>query len=104
MEIKKVSVLGAGNIGVGVVTDLILHRIDAAVVVDVSAQILDRAKAQILDNARYAPMLSKSLPRMAKEEVLRRTKLTTQLSNVASCDFVIEDVTGAAEIVMPEHV
>src|ERR1700677_1114263 len=92
MEIKKVAVLGAGNIGVGVVTDLILHGIDA-VVVDVSAETLDRAKAQILDNVRYAPMLSKSLPKMAKDEALRRTKLTTQLSDVASCDFVIENVT-----------
>ena len=92
MEIKKVAVLGAGNIGVGVVTDLILHGIDA-VVVDVSAEILDRAKAQILDNVRYAPMLSKSLPKMAKDEALRRTNLTTQLSDVASCDFVIENVT-----------
>ncbi len=97
MEIKKVAVLGAGNIGVGVVTDLILHGIDA-VVVDVSAEILDRAKAQILDNVRYAPMLSKSLPRMAKEEALRRTTLTTQLSDVASCDFVIENVTEDWEV------
>jgi 3-hydroxybutyryl-CoA dehydrogenase len=92
MGMTRVAVLGAGNIGVGVVTDLILHGIDA-VVVDVSADILDRAKAQILDNVRYAPMLSKSLPRMTKDEALRRLTLTTQLSDVACCDFVIENVT-----------
>jgi 3-hydroxybutyryl-CoA dehydrogenase len=92
MEIRKVAVLGAGNIGVGVVTDLILHGI-SAVVVDVSSEILGRAKAQILDHVRYAPMLAPSLPRLTKDEAARRMTLTTDLNDIGSCDFVIENVT-----------
>ncbi len=97
MEIKKVGVLGAGNIGVGVVTDLILHDI-SAVVVDVSDEILQSARDAVLSNVRFAPMLLKSLPKMSKQEALARMHLTTDMSDLASCDFVIENVTENWEI------
>jgi 3-hydroxybutyryl-CoA dehydrogenase len=92
MEFKQVGVLGAGNIGIGVVTDLVLHGI-AAVVVDVSRDILQRAQAEVLKNIRFAPLLSKTLPKVTKEEALQRMTLTTDIAQVASCDFVIENVT-----------
>jgi 3-hydroxybutyryl-CoA dehydrogenase len=92
MEIKRVGVVGAGNIGVGVVTDLILHGI-SAVVVDVSPKILQRAKAEVLNNVRFAPLLSKSLPRISQQQALERMTLTTELPDVGVCDFVIENVT-----------
>jgi len=92
MEIKRVGVVGAGNIGVGVVTDLILHGI-STVVVDVSPEILQRAKADVLNNVRFAPLLSKSLPRISRQQALERMSLTTELTDVGVCDFVIENVT-----------
>jgi len=92
MGISRVAVLGAGNIGVGVVTDLVLHGI-SAVVVDVSADVLARAEGEIQKNIRYAPMLSKSLPKLTRQEAAQRMTLTTNLTEVAECDFVIENVT-----------
>ena len=92
MEFRQIGVLGAGNIGVGVVTDLVLHGI-TAVVVDISQEILQRAQAEVLKNIRFAPALSKTLPRVTKEEASSRMVLTTDLKAVATCDFVIENVT-----------
>lgn len=97
MQISKVGVLGAGNIGVGVVTDLVLHCI-SAVVVDVSEDVLARAREAVLDHVRFAPMLSKSLPRISKQEALSRIQLTTDIRDLASCQFVIENVTESWEI------
>lgn len=97
MEFRQVGVLGAGNIGTGVVTDLVLHGI-SVVVVDISEEILQRARADVLKNLRCVPLLSKTLPRITREEALRRMVLTTELEAVASCDFVIENVTESWEI------
>jgi len=97
MTFRKIGVLGAGNIGVGVVTDLVLHGI-SAVVVDVSDEILRRAQAEVLKNVRFAPLLAKKLPRVTKEEAVARMVLTTDLRDAASCDFIIENVTENWEI------
>jgi 3-hydroxybutyryl-CoA dehydrogenase len=92
MKLTHVGVVGAGNIGAGVVTDLVLHGINA-VVVDLSEEILKKAEAQVLKNIRFASLFSKSLPRLTREDTSKRLVLTTELRDVASCDFVIENVT-----------
>lgn len=97
MAITRVAVLGAGNIGAGVVTDLVLHGI-SAVVVDVSEDILQRAQADVLNNVRFARLLNKALPQVTRSEALQRMVLTTDLADVASCDFVIENVTEDWEV------
>jgi 3-hydroxybutyryl-CoA dehydrogenase len=102
MEFRQVGVLGAGNIGVGVVTDLILHGI-SAVVVDISEEILTRAHTEVLNNVRFAPLLSQQLPRITGDEALQRMTLTTDLEDVASCDFVIENVTEDWKIKRPVY-
>lgn len=92
MEFQRVGVIGAGNIGTGVATDLVLHSL-TAVVVDLSETILQRAQAEVLKNLRFAPLLAKNLPRVAKDEALTRLILTTDIQQLAGCDFVIENVT-----------
>jgi len=97
VKFRKIAVLGAGNIGIGVVTDLVLHGI-TAVVVDVSAEILQRAQAEVLKNVRFAPLLSKRLPRTTQEDAAARVVLTTDIEDAVSCEFVIENVTENWEI------
>ena len=92
MNSGTVGVLGAGNIGVGVVTDLVLHGIPT-VVVDLTKEILERAQAEVLKNIRFAPLLSKTLPRASRDEALQRMTLTTDLKDLTSCEFIIENVT-----------
>ena len=102
MEFKQIGVLGAGNIGIGVVTDLVLHGI-SAVVVDISEDILQRAQAAVLNNVRCVPLLSKTLPRISKEDARQRMVLTTDLHDVASCDFIIENVTEDWDVKKPVY-
>src|SRR5436190_14083251 len=97
MEFKKVGILGAGNIGVGAVTDLVLHGL-SAVVGDTSEEILQRAQGDVLKNVRVVRLLSKTLPRVTKEAASARMVLTTDLRELASCDFVIENVSENWEI------
>jgi 3-hydroxybutyryl-CoA dehydrogenase len=97
MTIGRVGVLGAGNIGTGVITDLVIHGI-SAVVVDVSEEILQRAQANVLKNVRCVPLISKTLLRITKEEADARMVFTTDMRDVASCDFLIENVTENWEI------
>jgi len=59
---------------------------------------LQRAQADVLKNIRVAPLLSKTLPRITKEEAVKRMVLTTDPRDAASCDFVIENVTENWEI------
>jgi 3-hydroxybutyryl-CoA dehydrogenase len=92
MKLQKVGVLGAGNIGTGVVTDLVLHGI-GAVALDVCEEVLKRAEADVLKNIRFASLLSKTAPRVSKEDALERMQFTTSLNDLSSCEFIIENVT-----------
>jgi len=102
MEFRQIAVIGAGNIGIGVVTDLVLHGIPA-LVVDISEDILKRAQIEVLNNVRCAPLLSKTLPRITRDEALQRMVLTTDLKNVAPCDFIIENVTEDWDVKNPVY-
>jgi 3-hydroxybutyryl-CoA dehydrogenase len=87
----RVAVIGVGNIGIGAMTDLVLHGIEA-VGVDITEEALRRAEEEILRNVRFAPVLSKSLPKMSQSRVKELMTLTTDLNAASRCDFVIENV------------
>ncbi len=97
MKVNSIGILGAGNIGVGVATDFILHGIPITLL-DISTEILERAQAEILHNVRVLPMLSKTLPRITPVTALERIVATTNLDQVADCDFIVENVTEDWEV------
>ena len=92
MNIESVGVLGVGNIGTEVVTDLVLHGI-RVVAFDLTPEILERAKTGVLKNIRFAPLLSKSAPRVSKDDALKQMHFTTSFVDLSSCEFIIENVT-----------
>ena len=92
MTFRSIGVIGAGVIGVGVATDLLIHGLHT-VLVDVSDDVLQRAKNEVLAQVRVAPMLGKHLPRVTREQAAQQLELATDLHHVSSCDFIIENVT-----------
>ena len=102
MEIKKVGVIGAGVMGVGVGQNLAQSGMEA-VLVDVSEEVLERAKAEIRKNLRFAGMFQKGTgaKEAAKEDaatVLGRIRFSTRLEDLADVDFVVENVPEKWEI------
>jgi 3-hydroxybutyryl-CoA dehydrogenase len=74
-----------------------------AVVLDTSDTVLRHAQGEILNNIRFAPLLSKTLPQVTKNEAMQRMVLTTELEDVASCDFIIENVTEDWSVKKPVY-
>src|SRR5258705_13785349 len=102
MTFKRIGVLGARNIGISVVTDLVIHGL-SVVVVDISDPALKHAAVEVLNNVRFAPLLSRTLPRITKDQAMERMVMTTDLEDVNSCDFIIENVTEDWNIKKPVY-
>jgi 3-hydroxybutyryl-CoA dehydrogenase len=91
MDIEHVGVVGAGVMGIGVAQFLAQsgYRIT---LVDISEEILNRAKSDILKNLRFAPMFDKSASQDSPQEVLSRIYFTTNYELLQDIDFVVENV------------
>ncbi len=100
MKFSTIGVIGAGNIGTGVITDLVLHGLNA-VVVDISDAALRKAEEEVLKNIRFAPMFSKTLPRVTREEALRLMSFSTDLNVLTGCEMIIENVPEKWEMKRP---
>ncbi|HEY2293660.1 MAG TPA: 3-hydroxyacyl-CoA dehydrogenase NAD-binding domain-containing protein [Thermoanaerobaculia bacterium] len=97
MEIKKVGVVGAGVMGIGVGQSLAQSGMDA-VLVDVSEEILDRARAEIRKNLRFQGMFQKDAKKEDPAAILGRICFTTLLEELGDVDFVVENVPEKWEI------
>ncbi len=100
MNFSTIGVVGAGNIGTGVVTDLVLHGINT-VVVDISDTALQKSESEVLKNIRFAPMFSKTLPRVTPAEARARMTFTRELNDLVGCQMVIENVPERWDIKRP---
>lgn len=100
MEIKKVGVVGAGVMGIGVGQSVAQNGMEA-VLVDVSDEVLERAKAEIRKSLRFQGMFQKDAKREDPAAVLGRIHLTTRLEDLGDVDFVVENVPEKWEIKSP---
>lgn len=93
MEFKKVGVVGAGVMGVGVAQDLAQCGI-ATVLLDVDNATLEKAMQQIAANLRLAAMMNQGGGEgESQDTILGRIKTTTEFGDFADVDFVVENVT-----------
>lgn len=97
VEIRKVGIVGAGTMGIGISCDLLLHNFEV-VLVDIKQTILENAKEEIFKNIRFAPLLNKNLTPIKLEDAINRLTLTTSIRDVHDCDFIIENVDENIEI------
>jgi 3-hydroxybutyryl-CoA dehydrogenase len=89
-KIATVGVVGAGVMGVGVAQNLAQtgHR---AVLLDLSDDILGRAKREIERGVRFHGMMARQKGGPALPEVMERITFTTDYAPFAECDFVVEN-------------
>lgn len=102
MNSSTVGVVGAGAIGAGLITDLVLHGIQA-VAVDISEDALRRAEAEVRKNVRFAPLYRKDLPRVTPEEAAGRIVWSRELAALADCGLVIENIPEKWELKEPMY-
>jgi 3-hydroxybutyryl-CoA dehydrogenase len=90
--VEVVGVIGAGEIGVGVVQNLAQTAHDV-ILVDISEQKLERAKDALKANIRFQSFFKGPGEKVSVNETLARVTFTTVPALLHSVDFVIENVT-----------
>jgi 3-hydroxybutyryl-CoA dehydrogenase len=89
---KRMGVVGAGTMGTGV-SQLFAAKGHEVVLVDVAEHVLDRAQDEITRNIRLMPLVRPSDPTPRPDEVTGRIRFTTDLKELRTVDFVVENVT-----------
>ena len=97
MKIELVGVIGAGVMGVGVAQNLAetSHRV---ILIDISQQILQRAKSTIQKSIQVSRMLKKSEKLENLDLILQRIEFSTNYEQLEDADFIIENATEKWEI------
>ncbi|WP_434752103.1 3-hydroxyacyl-CoA dehydrogenase family protein [Paenibacillus amylolyticus] len=91
MEYKKIGIVGAGTMGRGIAADLLFHGM-SCILVDISNDVLERAKAEIIRIIRFAPLANASLPKLNAEDAISRIKFTTNIEEISDAEFIIENI------------
>ncbi|MBD2199782.1 MULTISPECIES: 3-hydroxyacyl-CoA dehydrogenase family protein [Calothrix] len=92
MKIQTVGVVGAGVMGIGVAQNLAQTGHDV-ILVDIKAEILDKAQQEIKNNIRFQSLFQKTDKTINLEEVINRIEFSTDYKLLENADFVIENVT-----------
>jgi 3-hydroxybutyryl-CoA dehydrogenase len=92
MNIETVGVIGAGVMGVGVAQNLAQNGCQT-VLLDVSDEILEKAKQEITDNIRMQAFFKKDETLEPTDVVMERITFTSDYDSLKVVDFVVENVT-----------
>ena len=92
MTYARIGVVGAGVMGASVAQNLAQtsHRV---VLVDVGGEPLERARAEIAQNLRFAALFDPALRDASHDAILERIELTTDYDRLHAVDFVVENAT-----------
>lgn len=97
---KRIGVIGAGVMGIGVAQNLAQTGHDV-VLVDLDQQILDDAVAAIWRNARMSRLVGG--PTLDPDEVVGRVTTSLEIESVADTELVIENVTENWDVKREVH-
>jgi 3-hydroxybutyryl-CoA dehydrogenase len=92
MRKQTIGVVGAGVMGIGVAHSLAQagHQV---LLLDLNHDVLQHAKAEIVNNLRLQRMFNKAAGQESIENTIERITFTTDYTPFADADFVIENVT-----------
>ncbi len=92
MEIRKVGVVGAGVMGVGVAQNLAQtgHEV---VLIDVTEERLQEARKEVAQALRMQSFFQKKKEGESHDTILGRIHLTTDYGDLSDVDFVVENTT-----------
>ncbi|MGA9773583.1 MAG: 3-hydroxyacyl-CoA dehydrogenase NAD-binding domain-containing protein [Blastocatellia bacterium] len=102
MNIQKVGIVGMGVMGSGLAQNLAQTR-HQVIAIDLSDEILSRAKQEIKNNLRLYRLLNRNQATEAVDEVMKRIECSTDCQMLDTADFVIENVTEKWSIKKPVY-
>ena len=88
MEIKRIGVVGAGQMGSGIAEVVITSGFNV-LMRDINQEAIERGRTRIANDLEKKVQKGK-MASEEKEAMLRRLSTTTQLEDFRNCDFVIE--------------
>jgi 3-hydroxybutyryl-CoA dehydrogenase len=91
VQVKHLGVVGAGTMGTGVAQTFAAAGREV-ILVDIVHHALELARAQIARSVELMPIVRPAVPRMHPDEVISRIRFTTDLKELRTADFVIENV------------
>jgi 3-hydroxybutyryl-CoA dehydrogenase len=91
MEVRTVGVIGAGVMGAGLAQNL-AQTGHSVILIDISDQILDRAKLAIRQGIRFQSFFKKQGHESKAGDALKQVSFSTDLQSLREADFVIENV------------
>lgn len=98
MDFNTIGVVGAGVMGRGLAQDLAQKKKNV-VLIDVSQDVLDKAKAEIKNAIRFSAFFTKDKSTLEDPEtILGRITFTTDYSALSTSDFVVENASEKWDI------